>query len=286
MSRSRRSSPTHRSVFRPCIDLHDGHVKQIVGGTLSNNPEELRTNFVATDSAASFARLYRMNQLEGGHVVKLGPGNDSAAKEALAAWRGGLQIGGGITEANAQEWLDAGASKVNFTPFRADRTLILSPPVQQIIVTSYLFPNARFSLPRLQSLCRLVGRERLVVDVRKSGDKWVVAMNKWQDLTDMEVNKASLDLLSKYCSEFLIHAADVEGLCQGIDEALVTRLGEWSTIPVTYAGGARDISDLDLVERLSHGRVDLTFGSSLDIFGGTQVSFAELVEYNNSRLNE
>ncbi|GAB1519762.1 hypothetical protein RhiTH_002831 [Rhizoctonia solani] len=149
----------------PCIDLHDGHVKQIVGGTLSNNPEELRTNFVATDSAASFARLYRMNQLEGGHVVKLGPGNDSAAKEALAAWRGGLQIGGGITEANAQEWLDAGASKVNFTPFRADRTLILSPPVQQIIVTSYLFPNARFSLPRLQSLCRLVGRERLVVDV-------------------------------------------------------------------------------------------------------------------------
>ncbi|ELU45552.1 N-(5'-phospho-D-ribosylformimino)-5 [Rhizoctonia solani AG-1 IA] len=223
MSRSRRSSPTHRSVFRPCIDLHDGHVKQIVGGTLSNNPEELRTNFVATDSAASFARLYRMNQLEGGHVVKLGPGNDSAAKEALAAWRGmdvgigcGLQIGGGITEANAQEWLDAGASKVNFTPFRADRTLILSPPVQQIIVTSYLFPNARFSLPRLQSLCRLVGRERLVVDVRKSGDKWVVAMNKWQDLTDMEVNK---------------------------DPALtphtIPGLGEWSTIPVTYAGGAR-----------------------------------------------
>ncbi|CAE6411464.1 unnamed protein product [Rhizoctonia solani] len=279
MSRSRRSSPTHRSVFRPCIDLHDGHVKQIVGGTLSSNPAELKTNFVATDSGASFARLYRMNHLEGGHVVKLGPGNDSAAKEALAAWPGGLQIGGGITEANAQEWLDAGASKVYSTLFHADLALIL--PVQ-IIVTSYLFPNARFSLPRLQSLCRLVGRE----SCRKSGDKWVVAMNKWQDLTDMEVNKASLDLLSKYCSEFLIHAADVEGLCQGIDEALVTRLGEWSTIPVTYAGGARDISDLDLVERLSHGRVDLTFGSSLDIFGGTQVSFAELVEYNNSRQNE
>ncbi|CAE6531382.1 unnamed protein product [Rhizoctonia solani] len=307
MSRSRKSSPTHRSIFRPCIDLHGGCVKQIVGGTLTENPAELKTNFVATDSAVSFARLYRMNHLEGGHVVKLGPGNDVAAKEALAAWPGSLQIGGGITEANAQEWLDAGASK--------------------IIVTSYLFPGARFSLPRLQSLCRLVGRDRLVVDVslsyvlsgsgvpvrrrtfssgghascRKVGDKWVVAMNKWQDLTDTEVNKASLDLLSKYCSEFLIHAADVEGLCQGIDESLVTRLGEWSTIPVTYAGGARDISDLDLVERLSHGRVDLTFGrvdqpprfeltpdlcSSLDIFGGTQVSFAELVEYNNSRQNQ
>ncbi|CAE6520356.1 unnamed protein product [Rhizoctonia solani] len=268
MSRSRKSSPTHRSIFRPCIDLHGGCVKQIVGGTLTENPAELKTNFVATDSAASFARLYRMNHLEGGHVVKLGPGNDTAAKEALAAWPAALQIGGGITEANAQEWLDAGASK--------------------IIVTSYLFPGARFSLPRLQSLCRLVGRDRLVVDVscRKVGDKWVVAMNKWQDLTDMEVNKASLDLLSKYCSEFLVHAADVEGLCQGIDEALVTRLGEWSTIPVTYAGGARDISDLDLVERLSHGRVDLTFGSSLDIFGGTQVSFTDLVEYNNSRQNQ
>ncbi|KAG8714827.1 Enzyme that catalyzes the fourth step in the histidine pathway [Ceratobasidium sp. 423] len=118
-------------------------------------------------------------------------------------------------------------------------------------------------------------------------------MNKWQDLTDMEVNKASLDLLSKYCSEFLIHAADVEGLCQGIDEALVTRLGEWSTIPVTYAGGARDISDLDLVERLSHGLINaqdieliLDLYSSLDIFGGTQVSFADLVEYNNSRQNQ
>lgn len=260
---SRKSS--RRTVFRPCIDLHGGFVKQLVGGTLSDNPAELKTNFVATDSAASFAHLYRMNHLEGGHVIKLGPGNDQAAREALAAWRGGLQVGGGITEANAQEWLDAGASKV--------------------IVTSYLFPSARFSLPRLQSLSRLVGRDRLVVDVscRKLGDKWVVAMNKWQDHTDMHVNKASLDMLSQYCSEFLIHAADVEGLCQGIDEALVTKLGEWSTIPVTYAGGAHHISDLDLVERLSHGRVDLTFGSSLDIFGGTQVAFTDLVEHSNSR---
>ncbi|KAG8706445.1 Enzyme that catalyzes the fourth step in the histidine pathway [Ceratobasidium sp. 395] len=259
-----RQSPL-RTVFRPCIDLHNGFVKQIVGGTLSDNPNDLKTNFVATDSAASFARLYRMNHLEGGHIIKLGPGNDEAAREALSAWPGGLQIGGGMTEANAHEWLQAGASK--------------------IIVTSYLFPSQRFSLQRLQSLSRLIGRDRLVVDVscRKRGDKWIVAMNKWQDITDMEVNKASLELLAQYCSEFLIHAADVEGLCQGIDETLVTRLGEWSTIPVTYAGGARHISDLDLVERLSHGRVDLTFGSSLDIFGGTQVAFAELVEQNNSR---
>jgi len=105
-------------------------------------------------------------------------------------------------------------------------------------------------------------------------------MNKWQDLTNMEVNKESLDLLAEYCSEFLIHAADVEGLCQGIDEELVQRLGEWVNIPTTYAGGARALSDLDLVDRLSNGKVDLTFGSSLDIFGGTQVKFLDLVKHN------
>ncbi|KAG6333436.1 hypothetical protein ID866_5650 [Astraeus odoratus] len=177
---------TTRSTFRPCIDLHDGQVKQIVGGTLSDStPETLKTNFVASQSPGDFARLYRQHNLQGGHVIKLGPGNDSAAREALAAWPGGLQIGGGITDANALEWLNAGASKV--------------------IVTSYLFPKGRFSLERLEAISRTVGKDRLVVDV----------------------------------SEFLIHAADVEGLCQGIDEDLVKKLAEWVTIPTTYAGGAK-----------------------------------------------
>ncbi|KIK16244.1 hypothetical protein PISMIDRAFT_113753 [Pisolithus microcarpus 441] len=229
-----------RSIFRPCIDLHEGQVKQIVGGTLSDsNPAALRTNFIASQSPGDFARLYKRHDLRGGHIIKLGPGNDDAAREVLAAWPGmrsrtshfrfvdwiptfrGLQIGGGVTDTNAQEWLDAGASKV--------------------IVTSYLFPSGEFSLERLQAISRTVGRDRLVVDVscRRRGDKWLVAMNKWQDVTDMEVCKESLDLLSHYCRQFLVHAADVEGLCQGIDEDLVKRLGEWVTLPTTYAGGAK-----------------------------------------------
>ncbi|KAF9057580.1 N--5 [Panaeolus papilionaceus] len=236
--------PTSRSsLFRPCIDLHNGQVKQIVGGTLSDTtPDMLKTNFVASQSAGEFARIYKEHNLEGAHVIKLGPGNDDAALEALSAWPDALQIGGGITDKNAQYWIDKHASKV--------------------IVTSYLFPNAKFSLERLQALSTLVGKDKLVVDVssRRRGDRWFVAMNKWQDITDMEVSKESLDMLSEYCSEFLIHAADVEGLCQGIDEDLVRHLGEWVTIPTTYAGGARDISDLDLVDRLSNGKVDLTYG--------------------------
>ncbi|KAF8621591.1 hypothetical protein AX15_007616 [Amanita polypyramis BW_CC] len=256
-----------RSVFRPCIDLHNGQVKQIVGGTLSDStPDALKTNFVASQSAAEFARLYRKRGLEGGHVIKLGAGNDEAAKDALQEWPGGLQIGGGITDENAREWLDAGASKV--------------------IVTSYLFPDGKFSLERIVKISSVVGKDRLVVDVscRRRGGKWMIAMNKWQNITDMEVNKESLDLLSKYCSEFLIHAADVEGLCQGIDEALVVKLGEWATIRTTYAGGAKSLGDLDLVQSLSKGRVDLTYGSSLDIFGGNLVRFDDLVKRNSNML--
>ncbi|GBE83423.1 1-(5-phosphoribosyl)-5-[(5-phosphoribosylamino) methylideneamino] imidazole-4-carboxamide isomerase [Sparassis crispa] len=257
------SSATRRHThFRPCIDLHKGEVKQIVGGTLSEaEPCNLKTNFVASHSSAYYAELYKKHGLEGGHIIKLGDGNDEAAKEALHAWPGHLQIGGGVTDRNCQEWLSAGASKV--------------------IVTSYLFPDGIFSLQRLQVISSLVGKDRLVVDVscRKRGEKWLIAMNKWQKTTDMEVCKESLELLSGYCSEFLIHAAEVEGLCQGIDESLVAKLGEWVTIPTTYAGGARSLSDLGTVNNLSDGRVDLTFGSSLDIFGGTLVQFSDLVKY-------
>ncbi|KAJ4478072.1 Phosphoribosylformimino-5-aminoimidazole carboxamide ribotide isomerase [Lentinula aciculospora] len=247
------------TLFRPCIDLHGGQVKQIVGGSLSDtNPNDLKTNFISQKPPAEFSRIYRDCNLEGGHVIKLGPGNDEAAKEALAAWPGGLQIGGGITDKNAMEWLNAGASKV--------------------IVTSFLFPDYKFSMQRLREISSNVGKDRLVIDVscRRKGKKWFVAMNKWQDLTEMEVCQESLDLLSEYCSEFLVHAADVEGLCQGIDEELVTKLGEWCRIPVTYAGGAKGISDLDLVNHLSKGRVDLTYGSALDIFGGSLVKFNDL----------
>jgi len=225
----------------------------------------LKTNFVATQSAGVFARLYKQHGLEGGHIIKLGPGNDEAALEALSSWPDGLQVGGGINETNAKFWIDAGASKV--------------------IVTSYLFPSGKFSLQRLKAISLAVGKEKLVVDIscRRRENRWLVAMNKWQDITDMEVSKESVDMLSEYCSEFLIHAADVEGLCKGIDQDLVSKLGQWVTIPTTYAGGAKDLSDLALVDQLSGGRVDLTYGSALDIFGGVQVKFDDLVKINAIR---
>lgn len=241
----------------------------------------LRTNHTSTLPPAHFAKLYREDKLAGAHVIKLGPKNDAAAEEALAAWPGGLQVGGGINPSNASKWLqESKASKV--------------------IVTSYLFPSCKFSKERLLEMEKAAGgREKLVVDVscrkRQNGVSaqsqtcWIVAMNKWQDLTDMQVDAETLQMLSEHCSEFLIHAADVEGLCQGIDEELVQKMTEWmqpiwSKRPdfvVTYAGGARHIGDMQLVDRLSQGRIDLTFGSALDIFGGNGVTMQELVDWTH-----
>ncbi|KAJ1814768.1 Enzyme that catalyzes the fourth step in the histidine pathway [Coemansia sp. RSA 2599] len=253
------------SLFRPCIDLHNGQVKQIVGGTLHDtDADQLKTNFVSEHPPAYYAALYRTHGLLGGHVIMLGPGNVEAAKQALAAWPDGLQVGGGITADNASEWIANGAAKV--------------------IVTSWLFPQARFDLQRLRQISALVGRDRLVVDLscRRRGDQWVVAMDRWQTLTDMRVDRACLEELAEYCSEFLVHAADVEGLCRGIDRELVARLAEWSPIPVTYAGGASCLQDLRLVSELSKGRVHLTIGSALDIFGGSQVAFDDCVAWNKT----
>ncbi|QQL46383.1 phosphoribosylformimino-5-aminoimidazole carboxamide ribotide isomerase [Sulfuriroseicoccus oceanibius] len=250
--------------FRPCIDLHSGQVKQIVGGSLTDDGEGLKTNFVSERDAAWFAAKYKQDALRGGHVIKLGPGNDEAARSALAAYPGGLQIGGGITAENAAEWIAAGASHV--------------------IVTSYLFDSeGKFRQDRLDALVAAVGRERLVIDLscrRQSDGGWVVAMNRWQTLTDMTLNRESLERLAEFCDEFLIHAADVEGMCGGIDEELVQALGEWSPIPVTYAGGARSIDDLELVNRLSNGHVDLTIGSALDLFGGDLIRYDDCVAFN------
>lgn len=250
------------TVFRPCIDLHEGRVKQIVGGSLRDDGSGLRTNFVADQDAAWFAARYRADGLRGGHVIKLGAGNDEAARSALAAWPDGLHVGGGIGIENAAEWIAAGAEKV--------------------IVTSWLFPGARFAPERLAALRQRVGRERLVVDLscRRRDDRWLVAIDRWQTITDRALDAAFLASVAEQCSEFLIHAADVEGLCRGIDHDLVARLGEWSPIPCVYAGGAKDLSDLALVDRLSGGRVDLTYGSALDLFGGSLVRYADCVAWN------
>ncbi|KAF7542684.1 hypothetical protein G7Z17_g11365 [Cylindrodendrum hubeiense] len=256
--------------FRPCIDLHAGQVKQIVGGTLDSASSALQTNFVSQHPPAHFAQLYRDHELTGAHVIMLGPGNNGPAKEALKAWPGGLQVGGGINDKNAQEWMDAGAEKV--------------------IITSYLFPEGHFSQPRLDAVLEALGgdKNKLVIDLscrRRGEDSWFVAMNKWQTITDMEVNQESIKALEPYCSEFLIHAADNEGLQKGIDEKLVERLAQWCTIPVTYAGGGRNLEDLEAVKRLSDGKVDLTIGSALDCFGGSGVKFDDCVEWNKKQGN-
>ncbi len=233
-----------------------------MGGTLSDDPATLRTNFVATRPPAWYAALYRRDGLRGGHVICLGPGNEAAAREALAAYPGGLQLGGGVTAANAGGWLDAGASHV--------------------IVTSWLFREGRLDTERLQALVRAVGRERLVLDLscRRQGETYRVMYDRWQRSTDLILNRETLERLGESCAEFLVHAVDVEGLCQGIDEDLVTRLADWSPRPVTYAGGARSLEDLERVTALSRGRVDLTIGSALDIFGGRGVRYADCVAFN------
>jgi len=252
------------SQFRPCIDLHNGLVKQIVGGSLTNDEASLKTNFTSLHSSEYYANLYKENGLMGGHLIKLGAGNDEAALKALQAWPDGLQVGGGITDENAEFWLNSGASKV--------------------IVTSWLFPDAKFSLDRLIALSNLIGKDRLVVDLscRTVGESWFVAMNKWQTITNTEINPQNIALISNYCSELLIHAADVEGLCQGIDQKLVKVLREWCTIPCTYAGGGKSIEDLVTINALTNGKVDLTFGSALDIFGGKTVRFEDCVRWNRT----
>jgi phosphoribosylformimino-5-aminoimidazole carboxamide ribotide isomerase len=249
-------------MFRPCIDLHEGKVKQIVGGTLSAEAGRLRTNFVSDRSAAWYAELYKRDRLKGGHVILLGPGNEAEAGSALAAYPGGLQLGGGVNLDNARGWLEAGASHV--------------------IVTSWVFREGRVDWDRLRHLVQAIGRERLVLDVscrRRGGDYYVVT-DRWQKFTEVFLGRESLAKLAAYCAEFLVHAVDVEGLCRGIDQELVSKLAEWSPLPTTYAGGARSLADLETVTRLGRGRIDLTIGSALDIFGGDGVRYEDAVAYN------
>ena len=263
--------------FRPCIDLHDGQVKQIVGSSLrdsadasseSTNKNPLVENHVAEYPAEWFAKKYANDKLTGGHVIKLGPGNEPAALSALAAYPQGMQIGGGINLDNAAKWLDAGASHV--------------------IVTSWLFDSAGcFQSDRLDQLVAALGKQRIVLDLscKRNGDGWTVAMNRWQTLTDLNVDTRTLDQLADRCDEFLIHAADVEGLCQGIDEDLVRLIGAWGKVPMTYAGGVANMADVDLIDELSNGTLDVTVGSSLDLFGGTGVTYDALVSRNRTRSN-
>ncbi len=249
-------------MFRPCIDLHEGKVKQIVGGTLGGEPGRLQTNFVSDRPAAWYAELYKRDGLKGGHVIMLGPGNEAEARAALQAYPAGLQIGGGVSLDNAQSWLDAGASHV--------------------IVTSWAFRRGQADWDRLAQLVKAIGKARLVLDLRcrRRGEEYFVVTDRWQKFTDVAINLESLTKLAGSCAEFLIHAVDVEGQCRGIDRELVSRLGRWSPIPATYAGGATSLADLQTVTDLGQGRIDLTIGSALDIFGGSGVRYEDAVAFN------
>jgi phosphoribosylformimino-5-aminoimidazole carboxamide ribotide isomerase len=254
-------------MFRPCIDLHEGKVKQIVGGTLGK-PSALRTNFVSDHPAAWFAELYKRDGLTGGHVIMLGPGNETEARAALAVFSGGLQIGGGINAQNARGWLDAGASHV--------------------IVTSWIFREGRVDWERLGELAKTIGKNRLVLDLscRKRDEDYFVVTDRWQKFTELAITPDALQKLAGSCAEFLVHAADVEGLCSGIDRELVEKLGRWTPIPTTYAGGANSLGDLEEVTKLGQGKVDLTIGSALDIFGGKGVRYADVVKFNRRQMEK
>jgi len=249
--------------FRPCIDLHGGRVKQIVGSTLSDERlESLAINFASDKPSSYYADLYRADNLTGGHVIMLGPGNEEAAASALRAFPGGLQVGGGISAENAAYWLDQGASAV--------------------IVTSAVFKDGQIHEDKLRDLVRAVGRERLVLDLscRKRDADYYVVTDRWQKFTEVTISPESLEYFARHCLEFLVHAVDVEGKCAGIEEELTAMLGSWAPIPTTYAGGVKSLDDLYKVKTLGNDRLDATIGSALDIFGGCGITYAEAVDFN------
>ncbi|MBM7563683.1 phosphoribosylformimino-5-aminoimidazole carboxamide ribotide isomerase [Paenibacillus sacheonensis] len=246
--------------FRPCIDLHNGKVKQIVGETLGGSDKQVVENFVSTHDSAYYADMFKRDKLTGGHVIMLGGGNEDAALAALRAYPGGLQIGGGIHAENAALYLEAGASHV--------------------IVTSYIFRDGELDMDNLQRIVAEVGKDRLVIDLscKQRDGQWLVVTNQWKTFSNFVVDAGHLRELESYCDEFLIHAVDVEGKRTGILTSLIELLAQGVTIPTTYAGGARSFEDLDLFRRLTAGKLDITIGSALDIFGGA-LPYDEVVAY-------
>lgn len=257
--------------FRPCIDIHNGKVKQIVGGSLKDEKDQAVTNFASELDASWYAQQYKKDGLTGGHIILLNPVssiyyNDTKmqALSALRAYPGGMQIGGGITADNAGEYIEAGASHV--------------------IVTSYVFKDGMFHKDNLLKLVKAVGKERIVLDLscRKKDGSYYIVTDRWQTFTNVCLTKKLLEELGQYCDEFLIHGVDVEGKSSGVENELVQFLSEWSDIPVTYAGGIGTMEELKEFEKTSRGKLDFTIGSALDLFGGTIV-YSEIAKQYNEK---
>ena len=253
--------------FRPCIDIHNGRVKQIVGGSLRDAGDSAAENFVSEKDAAFYAKLYQREGLKGGHIILLNPASSpyyqvtrEQAILALKTYPGGMQVGGGINPENAKAFLYVGASHV--------------------IVTSYVFREGRVDFANLEKMAETVGRDRLVLDVscRKRGGRYYVVTDRWQRFTGEVVNEALLEKLMGYADEFLVHAVDVEGKALGIEEELAALLGDWGKIPITYAGGVGSFRDLEELRRLGKNKLNVTIGSALDIFGG-KMEFKKVLQY-------
>lgn len=253
--------------FRPCIDIHNGKVKQIVGGSLKDENNQAKENFVSEVDSTYYANLYKANNIKGGHIILLNSKDSeyfeatkSEAIKALMAYKGGLQIGGGVNCDNALEYVKAGASHV--------------------IVTSYVFKNGKINYDNLNKIFNAVGKEHLVLDLscRKKDDKYYIVTDRWQKFTDVCIDENIFYELSKYCDEFLVHAVDVEGKASGIEEEVAKILGRLENLKVTYAGGISSFADLDILKELGNGKVDFTIGSALDIFGG-KMQFDSVVKY-------
>ena len=257
--------------FRPCIDIHNGQVKQIVGGSLTDENNQAKENFVATRTADYYANLYKKHNIKGGHIILLNPSTSeyyeatkAQAIMALKEYPKGLQIGGGINDKNALEYLEAGASHV--------------------IVTSFVFQDGHINMDNLNSIYKAVGKQNLVLDLscRWRDDAYYIVTDRWQKFTNEMVNEKTLNMLMEYCDEFLIHAVDVEGKSQGIEKQLVEQLGSWSDKAgrpaITYAGGVHSYNDIELLRQLGKGNINVTIGSALDIFGGN-LKFEKVMEY-------
>ena len=259
--------------FRPCIDIHNGQVKQIIGDSLRDEGDVAVNNFVSEHSAGYYAALFQTKNIYGGHIILLNTPDSPQyeatrrqALDALSVWPGGMQLGGGVNAENAAFWLDAGASHV--------------------VVTTYAFSGGKINFEHLEALKSAVGKEHVVLDVsckkkEKDSQHYFIVTDRWQNMTDVELNRETLETLSDYCDEFLIHAADVEGRQKGIEAGVVEILGNYEGRPMVYAGGVRAAADITRIKLLGRNRLDVTIGSALELFGGS-LSLDDVIEACNA----